>query len=365
MLSSKQRLLAILFATVTFIVPALMNQIAILLNLGANPTDIALFQNTTTIVYEYDTGVYGDQDSTLTLVLDASDLITTKVTSTYGGDVENWDIDYSTGKIKGTETYTMFWIPIKNPMLNLAQFAIATEFSVKDVIGILGTKGLDYTLRIGEKKVYWDVNPELAGAQFSFVIRLYKSDETLMAEGLMDSTAGFLETFLGGPDNNRLTILSPGNYQISRNRYNMFLWGIVFGIALPTGIFLYMRKKKYDEELTKEFTLVVLVGIIATLVDIDMDVWFYAWFGMAIMLYIHIACALVIGLICWRLGYGGKWAFPALIEVAFVWVMNRFVGDPYVPHLTAFMGIFLAFFGILYRSGIEKRGSDDKLGFLI
>jgi len=66
-----------------------------------------------------------------------------------------------------------------------------------------------------------------------------------------------------------------------------------------------------------------------------------------------------------RLKYGLKWSFPAFIEVAFVWCMNFAVGDPYVPHITASMGLFITFFMMVFRSGLEKRGYDGVIDIII
>lgn len=366
MLSSKQRLLAISLATMAFIVPVIMNQIAILLNLPTNPTDIKLFQTTTTIRYQYEDGTY-EHSTTLTVEIDASDLTTATVISTLGAEVRNWEVDYTTGKEKSTGKYSLFWVFITNPMLSIGQLDTTQEYEVVDPIGIITPDDTTtvYTLRFGERKVYWDVNPELAGAQFSLEYHIYNPAGREVATGLMDSTCGFLSTFYGGDNNAKLTITSPGSFAISRNRMNFFFWGIVFGIAMPIGIFIYMKKKEYDDDLTEEFILIMTTGIIATLIDIDIDVWFYAWFGMTGMLLIHIGAAVVFGLICWRLKYGAKWATIGLIEVAFVFAMNFAVGDPYVPHLTANMGLFLTFFAMLYRSGLGERDYKDKLDFII
>jgi hypothetical protein len=369
MLSSKKRIFILLLAVITFAIPALINQMAIILNLDVNPTDINLYQNNNTVEYLYENGTYG-QTSKLTLQITAN--ATTGITTVIAdldGSIKNYQCNYTTGYWldNGTSTgnFTIFWILVQNPMTHGWEFALFENCSVVDPIGLIGSAGAIYTLVIGEKKVYWDVPTALDGAQFSFEITLYDSDMIKVADGFMDSTCGFLEILQGGPTNARIEVISPGNFQISRNRYIMLTWGLVFAIALPVACFAVMKWKKVDKHQIEEITLLAAVGTSATIIDIDIDVWFYARLGFEGMLLLHFIAVVCYALICIRLKYGIKWCLLGLMEILFVFAMTEFVGDPYVPHLTAFMGLSLTFFALVFRSGIDKKKYEDKLDFII
>lgn len=370
MLSSKKRIFILLLVILVFAIPALINQLATSLNLSVNPTNINLYQSKrNTVLYSYENGTYG-YSSNLTLQIDAN--VTsgiTTVTANLGELLKSYQCNYTTGcwLDNGTPTnnYTIFWILVKNPMLNGWEFALFENTSVVDPIGIIGPAGTIYTLVIGRKVVYWDVAPAEDGAQFSFKISLYDSKMIKVADGIMDSTCGFLEILQGGQNNARIEVISPGNFQISRNRYIMLTWGLVFAIGLPLASFAVLKWKKVDKNEIEEFTLLVAVGASATIIDIDLDVWFYARFGFEGMLLIHFIAVVCYALICIRLKYGIKWCLLGLMEILFVFAMTEFVGDPYVPHLTAFMGLSLTFFAMIFRSGIDKKKYDDKLDFII
>lgn len=70
-------------------------------------------------------------------------------------------------------------------------------------------------------------------------------------------------------------------------------------------------------------------------------------------------------LVCIRLKCGLKWVLPAFLEVAFLFVMTRFVGDSYIPHITAFMGLLVTYFAMLFRNNIDKKKHDEKLDFIL
>jgi hypothetical protein len=369
MLNSRNKILILLLAILVFAIPALINQLATSLNLKVNPTNINLYQSNTTVEYLYENGTYGIS-STLTLQIDAN--VTskiTKITVNLGGSIRSYYCNYTTGcwLDNGTPTanYTIFWILVQNPMLHGWEFALFKNTSVVDPIGLIGPTGAIYTLIIGRKIVYWDVAPAEDGAQFSFEITLYNSELIKVADGIMDSTCGFLEILQGGPNNARIEIASPGSFQISRNRYIMLTWGLVFAIGLPIASFAFMKWKKVEKNKIEEFTLLVAVGSSATIIDIDLDVWFYARLGFEGMLLVHFITIVCYALICVRLKYGIKWCILGFMEILYVFAITKFVGDPYVPHLTAFMGLLLTFLAMVFRSGIDKKNYDDKLDFVI
>ena len=368
MLSTKTRI-GILFLGMGIFLGAFgINQLLVATNSALNPTNISLYQTSTTITYTWENGTLGESD-TLSMTINAGDTSTYSTVEATVGETEiDYMVDYDSGEfIKNGEksgNYTLFWIPVHNPMISFWAFMQFENTSVIDPIGLLGPINASYVLVIGEEKVYWDTPQGLDGAQFSFVIRLYDENNTKVAEGLMDSTCGFLETLNGGATQGSLTIVSPGLFLVSRNRYNLLLWTpILAGISCVI-IYLLMKKRGIAKDIKEEVMLLFGVAISVDMVDIIVDVWFYSWFGMTWMLLMHLGFFILYSLICLRLGYGIKWAFPAFIEVTFVFVMNWFVGDFYVPHITAFMGMLVSYLAMLYRSGFPKRDKRDKLSII-
>ncbi|MHA1274221.1 MAG: hypothetical protein ACTSQP_12120 [Promethearchaeota archaeon] len=371
MLSSKKRLAVFIIGILIFIIPVVVNQILIIVNSPLNPTNIELFQTETTVKYQYDEGKYKGDSYKLTMEIDTPDdpeKDFTKVTVKLGDATIKFEIDYDTGKyVSGgnkTDKYTFFWIPVKNPMLNAWEFIQDETYDIVDPIGILGAKGASYTLQIGERKVYWDSPPDMDGAQFSFIINIFNENDSKVASGLMDSTCGFLE-ILDAKDKGYLEIISPGSFAVSRNRYNVLWWGLVCAIAAPIIVFILCKKKNVDDFETKEMTILSAIAGSVIIIDIVIDVWFYSHLGREGMLYLHIGCFIAYALACLYLKYGIKWSIPAFLEVAFVFAMTSFVGDPYVPHFTAFMGLYASYLAMLFRSGIDKQRYDDKFDIIL
>jgi len=371
LLSAKKRLAILLIGALALIVPVVINQALILVDSPLNPTEISLYQANTKITFTYESGKYGHADTLELTIIPPADPQTgfTSVLAEFEDKQINFECDYETGKLvlddSVSEYYTLFYIPIVNPMLTLGDPFEQTEFQVMDVLGLFGPIDEIYKLRIGERRVYWEVNPELDGAQFSFEIFLYDANDFKVAGGLMDSTCGLLELIEGGSNNAKLTILSPGSYEISRNRYNVLWWGLLISIPLPFVCYIILRKKGTEKEEAIEFSLLVGVAVSVVIIDIIIDVWFYARFGRSAMIYMHLIAAICYALICLYLRYGIKWSYPAFLEVAFLFSMTTFVGDPYVPHLTAFMGLFVSYLAMLFRSGFDKKGYDSKLDIIV
>ncbi|MHA1147899.1 MAG: hypothetical protein ACTSR8_06605 [Promethearchaeota archaeon] len=369
MLDSKKRILILIIGMLVFAVPAIINQVFILVNSPLNPTDINLWQTETEIVYSYNDGDKDSKDKELSFEISHKNDIA-EVKGNVDDNKFNFEVDKDSGHyIDGgdeTKKYTIFYIPVENPMLTAGDFEKEDEYDVVDPIGLIGFAGQEFTLIVGEKKVYWDTSPQMKGAQFSFVIHLYDENDTKVAEGLMDSTAGFLEILQGGPTNNRIEIIDPGAYMVSRNRDNMMLFALIIGIPLPFVIYILLVKKfEWDQEEAEEFAELSALAAIVSIVDIDYDVWFYSVGGEDMWYALHFIMLGVFALVCLRQKYGLKYIFPAFLEIAFIFAMTTFVGDFYAPHITAFMGLYMSYLAILFRSGINKRDYDDKLDILI
>jgi hypothetical protein len=102
------------------------------------------------------------------------------------------------------------------------------------------------------------------------------------------------------------------------------------------------------------------------MVDIYVDVWLYAIFGFMGNLLLHIGVAIGLLAICFYQNYKIKWTIPAFLEVAFLLPMVLVVGDNYVPHLTAFMGLIITWLIMVYISGYPSQPkSKTKLGRLL
>ena len=369
MLTAKTRLTILLVGSLIFLGGYGINQLLIITDSALNPTDINLYQTSTKIVYTWENGTLGHSSSLTLDIYAGSSTNYTTVYATLGDTSITYQCDYDSGEFiangEKSGNYTIFWIPVGNPMLNAWDFKLFESTSVIDPVGIIGPVNASYTLVIGEEKVWWDTPPEMDGAQFSFVIDIYDENNVKVAQGLMDSTCGLLEILEGTNNPDQLSLLSPGEFFVSRNRWNMLIWVPLLSIISVVVSFIYMKKKNVDKAVIEEVMLLLGVAISVNMVDIIIDVWFYARFGQEIMIWMHLGFFALFALISLRLYNEIKWALPAFLEVAFVFAMTRFVGDPYVPHMTAFMGMYCAYLAMLFRSGYPKREGKDKLSLIV
>ena len=131
--------------------------------------------------------------------------------------------------------------------------------------------------------------------------------------------------------------------------------------------YLFMKKKTELEDGTiNEITILMAAGVAAIMVDVYFDVWLYAIFGFMGSILLHIGVTIGLAAICFYQKYKLKWIIPALLEVGFILPMVYAMGDPYVPLMTASMGLVITWLIMVYMAGYPKQPeSTTKLGKFI
>ena len=116
-------------------------------------------------------------------------------------------------------------------------------------------------------------------------------------------------------------------------------------------IYLLMKKRwKLEPDTIKEITLLLAAGGAAFTVDLFYDIWFYATLGFWGSILLHLGVTIGLVAICIYQKYGIKCVIPAILEMGFVVSMVLFVGDNFVPHLTAFWGLIISSTIMLFMS---------------
>jgi hypothetical protein len=216
---------------------------------------------------------------------------------------------------------------------------------------LIGPQNANYTAIVDRKTVYWALDASLQGAQFSFIVTFYNTTTNEVAGVAMyDSTCGMLFTLNGGSPYVDVKLLET-SYLISRNRFTVIPWAIGVFAALPIVAYILMKKRwKLENETINEVVLLLGAGGAAFCIDVYYDVWFYAILGFEGSLLLHLGVTVGFGLLCLYKKYNLKCITPAILELAFVISMVVFVGDDYVPHLTAFWGLIISWLIMLYMS---------------
>mgnify|MGYP000421493217 CR=1 FL=1 len=351
MLRTKYRLLVLVAVFIAFYVClpipyAPINRIAVELNI--NPQDPLLFETQHTAIFQYNNGT---MEMTMTLSVTEVNQGANWANVSIVSDSTYWIQPSIDGLINNR--YTIFWLHVPNVQLRGVSFGIeqGTTFNVTDPIGLIGPPNANYTAVVDRKIVNWALEPGLHGAQFSFIVTFYnESNNAVMGEALYDSTCGMLFSLEGGTPFIKIKLLET-TYPISRNRMTVIPWAI--GVFTGLAVVAYILMKKYwklEPETIREVTLLLVAGGAAFTVDVYVDVWFYAMLGFAGSLLLHLGITLLLGAICLFQKYNLKCITPAIFELLFVTSMVIFVGDNFVPHLTAFWGLITSWFIMVYMS---------------
>jgi hypothetical protein len=339
-----------------------INRIGILFNI--NEQDPLFYEKSNTATFEYHDG-YAVNTFTVKVetVSDTWANITYNITtaSSYNATIE--------GRVSGTDRYSIMWIHIPNIFIEGLGVGTSpgTIYNVTDPFGLLGIKNGNYTAIVDREIVYWALDPGLHGAQFSFRVSFYnESNNAIVGQALYDSTCGMLFTLNGGSPYSQVKLLET-TYPISRNRMTIIYWAIGLFAGVTAIAYILMKKKwNLDDETTNEITLLLGAGGAAFVVDVFVDVWFYALFDLLGSILLHLGVAVGFLAICLYKKYGFKCITPALAEIAFIVSIVIFVGDDFVPHLTAAWGLIISWLIMLYLSGRPRQPkSKRKLGRFI
>jgi len=366
MLRTKYRLFILLAIAGTIAGASLVNQIAVYLNI--NPQDPLLFDTQYYARFNYNNGT-NDRVLSLTVAQLGSPWSNVSIQVDL---TETWHSITPEGFYDTTNRYTLFWVHVPNPLTSGTEFGITvgTSFNMTDPIGLIGPAGSNYTGIVTDKFVVWPTESGidgLHGAQFSFQITFYNiSNNAVIAQGVYDSTCGMLFSLDGGSPFIQVELVST-DYPISRNRMMSWPWALGLSAGITVLAFFFMKKKtELESETIKEITILMAAGVAAIMVDIYFDVWLYAMFGFMGSMLLHIGVAIGLAAICFYQKYKLKWIIPAILEVAFIIPMVFAMGDPYVPLMTASMGLVITWLIMVYMAGYPKQPeSATKLGKLI
>ncbi|MHA1130160.1 MAG: hypothetical protein ACTSQI_11555 [Candidatus Helarchaeota archaeon] len=351
MLRTKHRFLILLTISLAFASGFLVNQIAVYLNI--NPTDPLYFNELNTAFFQYNDGFLANR----TLTLNVVDLQPTWTNTSVTIESTQWIAMTPEGFVNGTDRYSIFWVHIPNPLI-AGPFGVPVGrvFNMTDPIGLLGDPGVNYTGIVTDKLVYWPLTSGIHGAQFSFTITFYNAtNNAIIAQGLYDSTCGLLFELKGGSPYVQMYLLET-SYPISRNRMVFGPSALILSAGITVIAYIFMKKKTaLDSATITEITLLMSAGVAVLNVDIIVDVWFYALLGFMGNILLHIGVALGLIAICFYQRYKIKWTIPAFLEIAFLIPMVFFMGDPYVPLMTASMGLVITWLGMIYVSGHPKQ----------
>ncbi len=337
-----------------------INRIAV--ELDINPQDPLLFETYHTAAFHYNNGT---MDLSITL-----EVVEVNLGSNWANvsvDVEG-SISYFQSSIDGildntSNRYSIFWIHVGNVQLEGVIFGVeaGTELNVTDPIGLIGPAYGNYTAIIDRKIVNWATDPALHGAQFSFLVTFYnESNGVKMGQAMYDSTCGLLFTLQGGFPYSQVKLMDT-SYPISRNRMTVLPWAIGLFAGLIIIAYILMKKRwELEQKTITEITLLLTAGGVAFTVDVFIDVWFYAVLGFSGSMALHLGVTIGFGLICLYQKYNLKCIIPPIIEFFFVGAMVLFVGDDFVPHLTAFWGLIMSWMVMLFMSKYSPAAKSDK-----
>lgn len=363
MLKTKYRFYLLLAIAATVASASLVNQIAVTLDI--NPQDPLLFDRTHFARFIYNDGF---DEYSMTLLVEHVAIDWSNVSISIDSTIHWMNVSH-TGLYQSTDRNTIFWLHVPNPLISGTSFGITigTTFNVTDPTGLIGSPGTNYTGIVEDKCVYWPLEFHLHGAQYAFWVTFYnESNNAIVGRGLYDSTCGMLFVLEGGSPFSRVKLLET-SYEISRNRMMSWTWALGLSAGITVIAYLYMKKKtQLDDETIHEITLLMSAGVAVLMVDIYVDVWFYAIFGFIGNVLLHLSVAIGLAIICIYQRYKIKCIIPAFLEIAFLIPMVYFMGDPYVPLLTASMGLVISWIFMIFLSGYPKQPkSSTKLGQLL
>jgi len=282
---------------------------------------------------------------------------------------DGYYIDPTTGT--PTENQSLFWIHIITGIGSEIASYEGKTYNIFDPIGIIGAPNISYTITITEKHVYWPEEAPLHGAQFSLLFIIHDLSGVQIGVGEMDGTCGLIFTMQLGSSNYQCMQIVNTNYDISRNRFSAIIAVVIVLIITTIVIYAYVfYKKKFKQwkepkEDTVDTLFLMIFGAITLLVDIFNDVWTYAMLGFWGNILVHSSIIVVGAIFCLYRGYKFTWLLPGILEIAFVISIVFAVGDSYVPHLTAFMGLTVSFLWLLWlnETAIPERRAKLKSTF--
>lgn len=353
---------AVLFAALAVgALGALVNEVLVVVEgpLDVNVKEAYFFERPNVATYRYNNGTAGDEQ---VLVLRGEVLNATarNVTLTVDGSLLGSFVASPDGTLPGTGgAYSIWWLFIPNPVLMKWG---ATEYNVVDPTGFLGVPGKNYTASVTGRSVYWPTEKfqaALLGAQAALDLVLLDDAGRVVAEARLDLTCGVIMEGRGDASGLGASLkLVETTFPMSRNRLVLLALGAALSIAFVLlALATSERKFGLSHEQRSEVVTLLSLGCAAILLE-EVDIWFYVPFGEDGMQGLHLAFLACMAVACWRFGYGYKWLIPAATEVAFVFTITTFVGEPFVPVLTANLGSTLSWVAMVWASGYERHADE-------
>ena len=210
------------------------------LNVSFNQRELSLFSNPTyELTYQFDNTTY-DANIPLSLTHIPIDDIWTRVSIKIDDTTYEYDCRQDGRIYANNNTYSIFWLFLGEE--NDLYFGNRImEYNMIDPIGLLGAVNQTYILRLEDKIIYRNNNPQLIGGQMSYEARLYDYESgNFTAEYVIDVTSGIVFEING---NVRIVLDSPTNYPISRHRLVMCIVWIVMLSVVPL-LTIILRNEK-------------------------------------------------------------------------------------------------------------------------
>lgn len=367
MLSTKKRVLVVIFVALGTLIGLAGVGMARLLDI--NQKDPLFYDRPKFVDYNYHDGT---DDGKLTFEVISIGESTSVVKGTLDGVPRNFTVTHDGKFMNASGQQVFFWIHGIEGTFELIFEGVShynTTYEVIDPVGLMGAVNETYNLTILDYTNYWSREPNLDGAQASAKYEVRNGSGVLVAEGILDITCGLIFTMQISNGNFKTIEIYNTNYEISRNRYAHINVAIPTAIILPIVFYLLIWKVKKlkveDKDERLEMTMLVALGGASIMVDIHVDVWFYARLGsLGANLLLHGLVFGALAAFCIWKKYGLKWVVPEILEFGFIIGMS--VADSsYVPYLTAFMGLLISWFFILVASGYQRNRSKSKLGKLV
>jgi len=374
-LNWKTRVLIIILTLIAALGAYGYNQILIISPSKMNELDPLFFGENHYAKFYYNDGTLNSADKILSInsavINSTHTLVTITIDTTTQGTfyVHPNGTVYQNGRCKGN--YSIWWLHVSNPMLSFGQsIQKGTKFDVIDPTGFLGTAWKHYTVIVDRKVVYWPTDKRfwfILGAQASFEVSIYNNTDKI-ASATLDLTCGIIELWDGGQNSRQSLALYETSYPISRNRLNAFpaLW--IIGSIIIVVSYIFMRTK-WENKLLNRFyltsekrrdtILLMIAGLIAIGIEF-VDIWFYCPLGLEGNLLLHLVYVGFLAIICIIQKKRFIWLMPAILEIAFVGTISIITGDPYVPHLTAFMGSTISWLCLVWASKYDSEFDEGK-----
>ncbi len=251
-----------------------------------------------------------------------------------------------------TGTYPLFWIrlPPQHQMVRRAHFTeLVNQLRVTDLTGLIGPAGAEYGVRNETTTILWSWT---LGSQFSHPIEIVDASGAVVASGLYDTTCGILEELSSYRDGKLGTLrLVKTSFPMSRNRNFFFIYASLISACVLVYHFVWRKKSTSSAALFALETDLLLVGIIAVMLDVFIDIWFFQWTGPWGLLGLHLVAA---GFVIWRFGFWGAFALFELFWAVVLATASRSV----IPQLAFCPALIITWFALVQFQSFGKRLKD-------